>query len=120
MALPVILVPIATSFLAWIGAFLAKVFTVETLRFLAWRAFILFIVFVCLPVVLYNVGVDLIFALIAQAMDYTGTLGFSELTIQLTGIAGYIANEINLPQCFSIYMTAIATRFAMGFIPFLR
>jgi len=120
MALPIVLVPIATGILSAIAGFFARVFTVETLKFLAWRAFILFIVFVALPVVLYNVGVDLIFALIAQAMEYTGSLGFNELTIQITGIAGYIAQKINLAQCFAVYMSAIATRFVMGFIPFLR
>jgi len=120
MALPLVLVPLFSGILTGIAGFFARIFTVEALKFLAWRAFILFIVFICLPIVLYNVGVDLIFSLIAAAMDYTGSLGMSDLTIQITGIAGYIADKINLPQCFSVYMSAIATRFVMGFIPFLR
>lgn len=120
MALPVVLVPLLSGVVGAIGAFIAKILSVETLKFLAWRAFILFIVFVAFPVVLYNVGVDLIFDLLQKAMDYTGTLNFSSLTIQLTGIAGYMGSLLMLPQCFAVYMTAVSTRFVMGFIPFLR
>jgi hypothetical protein len=120
MALPVVLVPLLSGLAGWIGSFFARVLTVETLKFVAWRAFILFIVFVCLPIVLYNVGVDLIFTLLESAMDYTGSLNQQSLIIELSGLGGYIANQIYLPQCFSVYMTAIATRFIMGFIPFLR
>lgn len=120
MALPVVLVPLFSGLAGAIGSFFARVLTVETAKFLAWRAFYLFLVFVCLPLVLYNVGVDLIFDLLNAAMDYTATLNMSELTLQMTGIAGYIATQVQLPEAFALYMTAIGTRFAMSFIPFLR
>jgi len=120
MALPVVLVPLFTGLAAWIGSFVAKIVSVETLKFLAWRAFILFLVFVCMPIVLFNVGVDLIFKLLEAAMEYTGGLEMESLTVELTGIAGYIGSQIYIAQAFGIYMAAIATRFVMGFIPFLR
>jgi hypothetical protein len=120
MALPALLIPLFSGLAGSIGGVVAKTLSVETIKFLAMRALIMFTVFVALPVVMYNVGVDLIFSLIEAGMDYAGTLDADSLTIQLTGMAGWIAEQIRLPECMSIYMTAISTKFAMGFVPFLR
>jgi hypothetical protein len=120
MALPLVIGSVATSMLGAFGGWIAKLLSIETIKFLAWRAFILFIVFVCLPLVLYNVGVDLMFDLMEVGMGYAGDLNQQSLTIQLTGMAGWMATQLNLPQCFSMYMSAVSVRFAMGFVPFLR
>ena len=113
-----IIIPFIISFATAIVTQFARVFTVESLKFLAWRAFILFIVFIALPIVFYNVATDLIFDLMSYAVSkISGTAG-SPVIVQLTGLAGWIGNQINIQSSISIIMSAVATRFALSFIPF--
>lgn len=109
-----------SSLLGAIGIEFGKIFTVETAKFIAYRAFTLFIVFVCIPIVLYNVASDLILDLMNYAVGSVGDLTSSPLVIQLTGMGGWIGTKIGIQNCLSVYMTAISTRFAISFIPFLR
>ncbi|MBW2635707.1 MAG: hypothetical protein JRE14_16665 [Deltaproteobacteria bacterium] len=103
-----------------LGLQFGRLFTIEAVKFLAWRAFILFIVFVALPVVLYNTFSTLLFDLMNMAVTYVSDGNYQPLTINLTGLAGYLGNQIGLPNMVSIYLTAISTKFTMGFIPFIR
>ena len=99
---------------------IGKLISVETIKFIAWRALIMFIVFVALPLVLYNVLASLIFDFMDYAMTYISSSGLSSFTFQLTGMGAYIANHIRLVEAFALFMSFVTIRFFMRFIPFLK
>lgn len=99
---------------------IGKTISVETLKWLAFRAFMLFIVFVAVPIVLYNVATDLIFDFIDYAMSYISGSGVTSYTVQLTGLGAYIAQKIRLVEAISIMLTFTSIRFLMRFIPFFK
>ena len=80
----------------------------------AQKVFIWFIVCTVVPVVLYNVFVGLIGDLIQYAMDKIASGGFSALTIEITGMAGWIGNQVNMAGVFATYLSAIALRFTLA------
>lgn len=108
------------SLLAPLLGGIAKTISIETVKWLAYRAFTLFIVFVAIPIVLYNVLTGMLFDFMDYAMTYVSGSGVSAFTLQLTGMGAYIASKIQLVQAFSTYMSFVAIRFIMRFIPFLR
>ena len=96
--------------------------TIHGTKWVASKAFWLFMFGIVLPTLLYNVAVNITVGAIGVsqqlAADYAG--GEQDLLVQLTGIGGYLANQLYLPQAFSSYVSAIQVRFIMGFVPFLR
>ena len=44
----------------------------------------------------------------------------NSLILHLTGVAGWMAQEIYLPQALSVYLTALGAKFIISFIPFAR
>jgi hypothetical protein len=115
----VILTALGTLFGSAIGS-IGKLISVETIKFLAWRGLIMFLMFVALPVVLYNVLTGLIFDFMDYAMSYLSGSGLSTFTVQISGMGAYIASKIQLPQAVSVYMSFVSIRFFMRFIPFFK
>lgn len=106
------------GFLGGLGTGLTGLITIEGVKFVAYKAFMLFCFVVVLPLVLYNLnvfimskGIDIAFSMISGSVPGTSPV------VQLTGIAGYIANEIYLKQALSLIFAATSVRFALGFIP---
>jgi hypothetical protein len=117
--MPALMALLGNLFGGIIGS-IGKFLSVETLKFLAWRALIMFIVFIALPVVLYNVLSGLMFDFIEYAMSYVTEQNFQSPVVQLTGLAGYIASQIQLVQVVSLALSFVAIRFVMRFIPFFK
>lgn len=98
----------------------AKTISVETMKWVAFRAFMLFILYVALPILLYNIFVGIFLDFIDYAISYVSGQSFSAMTIELTGMGGWIAQQIQLPQAFSIFMSFLAIKFITRFIPFMK
>jgi hypothetical protein len=90
--------------------------SIETLKLIAIKALVLFVVCVVLPIVLYNTMSDLLFDLINYAINYIAGTSISPATIELTGFAGYIGQHIGIQNIVAMYMTAVATRFQLSIL----
>ena len=98
----------------------ARQITIEAVKMAAWRLLLAFLVWVALPIVLYNVLVDYLFDIMTWAMtQVVGTASMDSVTIQITGMAGWIGSHLNLDQALAMILAAVATRFAISFIPFI-
>lgn len=110
------------TFFSGLGGTLLGLITLEGVKFTAQKVFWLFMVGFVVPVLLYNVAVSLMTSVMELGYTliggYTGT--GSSLTISLTGMAGWIAQQIYLPQAVSTYLSAVSVRFVISMIPFLR
>lgn len=107
------------GFVSSFGAAISSLVGLKVVEFTAAKAFWLFMFTVVLPLLLYNVCVMVATSFMTASINvFQSTANPSSLSIQLTGIAGWIANQIYLPQAFSTYMSAVAARVIIQFIPF--
>jgi hypothetical protein len=87
-------------------------------RWLATKGLLLFLMYVALPIVLYNVlvhyGSDLYAYILGKVSESTGSL--STTTIQLTGLGGWIGAQLGIVSMFSAYMSAVSTRFTIDLV----
>lgn len=83
------------------------------------KALVLFVVWVALPIVLYNVASEFGVDLVKYGMDQVQAVvgDYSPGAIQLTGMAGWAANQMGLDVGFSLIISAVSMRFLLGFIP---
>ena len=114
------IITVLGSLFAGVVGSIARLFSVETLKFIAWRALVMFLMFVALPVVLYNVFTGLLFDFMDYAMSFMTGQGVSAFTMEFTGIGAYIVGKIQLVQAFSVFMSFVGIRFLMRFIPFFK
>jgi len=110
---------LGSAFAGFLGS-AAKLFTIETLKFVAWRALLMFTLFVALPIILYNIFTDLVFDFIEYAMTFLSNQGLSATTIEISGLAAWMAQELYLVEAFSVYMSFVAIRFLTRFIPIMK
>jgi hypothetical protein len=125
MALPVI-----AAATGWIGAFfvglVTKVAAENALKMafdvFMWgvkRLFFISLVYVALPLVLYNLFFEIFFGIMEYGINWVisnTAADFSAVVINLSGMGGYIGNLLGIPQCVSMYLTAVSVRFMMGIL----
>ena len=93
---------------------------IAAIKFVAWKTFIIGVLYIGIPILIYNILVGLIFDFLDYGMDYIASAEFNNVIIQFSGMGGWMAQTIMLPQAFSIFMSFLAIRFIMRFIPFLK
>lgn len=104
----------AAVLLAPLLAGVAKLLSFETLKFIATRAMLLSLFTLVLPVVLYNVYTGIVSEVLTYAGGLVGSV--DPAVIQLTGMAAWIAEKINLGQAMSMYLSACGLRFVLSFL----
>ena len=104
------------AIVAVIGGMIAKLFGASALKFLATKALLLTITTLVLPVILFNVFVKIQESIMTYALSQVSGSGVSSATIQIAGVGAWIGQEIQLPLCMSMVMTAVATRFVLNML----
>lgn len=89
------------------------------LRFVAMKALVYTLLVITFPIVIKNLLVWLVdaFQQIVQGSVDTGSV--HSFAYQLTGLAGWLGDQLLLPTCVSVLLSAIAIRFVLNFIPFV-
>lgn len=92
---------------------LAGVVKDEVTRALIWKVFLTSLLVVVLPLVLKNLILEFFEYFYQSAFSSLQASGLHPTALTLTGIAGWLASESNLPLCFSILIGALSTRFTL-------
>lgn len=114
MALP--LVGAAWGVMALIGGAVAKMLSVETVKFVATRAMMYTLFTIVLPVVLYNVFTRILYEIIEYINAELAGSGMDGTMVQLTGMGAWIADQIQLPLAMSIFLSAVSLRWVISII----
>jgi hypothetical protein len=105
--------------LAWFSS-LAGRFLVDTgLKFLATKALVYTFLVITFPIVIKNLLcwlVEQLQTIVQSSVDPGSVHSFSA---QLTGLAGWLGEQLLLPTCVSVLLSACAIRFVLNFIPFV-
>jgi len=99
-----------------IFAFISRVVSIETLKFVAYRAMLLTAFTVILPAVLYKVVGSLFMEMSTYAYSQISSAGMPPLSLQLTGLAGWMATSMNLEASISVVLSAVSLRFVLNLI----
>ncbi len=104
------------AIVAVIGGLIAKLFGASVLKFLATKALLLTITTLILPVVLFNKLVKVQETIMNYALSQVSGSGVTSASIQIAGVGAWIGQEIQLPLCMSMIMSAVATRFVLNML----
>ncbi|MEO5358464.1 MAG: hypothetical protein H7844_14375 [Nitrospirae bacterium YQR-1] len=101
--------------LAVIGAFFARWLAVDALKFFAFKTVLYVVIIYLLPKALYNL-ISRIYSETFQMIS--GSVSFSDTTLNFTGLSGWFMDTLRVPECFTIILTAYIARFLITLVPF--
>jgi hypothetical protein len=104
--------------LALISGCFAALFSNGVAWFVALKIFIGALIMVVLPIVLNNFFASILTGFTTLVNESSSTL--DPVIVSLTGVTGYIADQLELPAAFAVIFSAFATKMALRMIPFLR
>jgi hypothetical protein len=87
---------------------MAKQIALVVALWTAFRAFIMGLVTLVVPVIIYK-GWLTINEQLMSAIGNVDTSGLSATTLQLTGLAAWAATQLKIPECVAILMTGVST-----------
>lgn len=110
--------------IAWLAGLAATFFTASVARWLAWKFVMLTLFGVVLPIVVSNIIYKILEKAIALASS-SATTAIAEgqvapISVQLTGLAGWLGSVLKLPEAFGLLMGAVILKITLGMIPFVR
>jgi len=97
-----------------------RLITIETVKFLAFKALVIFTIFVAFPLVLYNFFLEFFQDIMNYAVSFIQGSVSDPFVFQITGLGAYLAQQIRLVEAFTVYMMYVQVRFLMRFIPFIH
>ena len=111
MALP------AIGLIGIIAAWAARFLTAGVIKWLAWKAAVLFVTCVLIPIVLNNIFYKMLEK--AMALHTTQAGSMSGQMMALTGLAAWLAIQLKIPESMALVVGALSKRVGMSFIPFI-
>lgn len=104
--------------LAWLAGVFATFLSSSVARWIAWKTIISLVVITILPIVLNNIMYDVIEA--AIGLVSSNASGVTSWVAVFTGLTAFLFQHLRVPDCISVLMSAIAVRYTLGLIPFVR
>ena len=106
------------------GGMLARMFTMEGLKFLAWRAFAIALCIGLGPVVIFK-GFGLILMFMGTCgkemmTSFLGSAGLEPQVVQLFGVGAYIGTCLKVSESVSVFLSFLMLKFIWGFLPGVR
>ncbi len=95
---------------------LAKILAGDVIKYLATRALLLTLVTVILPIVLYNVFSTIVTETMEYAVANMQGGSITGAAIQITGIGAWMAQKLLIPQCLSIFLSALSVKWVLSFL----
>lgn len=105
--------------LAILGS-LGRFFTDKLAYFVAMKALMILLLVTVLPLVLKNLLNWFITSIYAVVSSHVEAGDIDSITLQFTGMGAYLASHLQFPLCFSILLSALAVRFVLNMVPFIK
>jgi hypothetical protein len=103
---------------AFLAGLFAQLFATSAAWFVALKLLLVTLIMVVLPILLTNFFASIVSGILTLAGEqFTGA---SSVVAELTGVAAYIATQLELPAAFAVIFSAFAAKFALKLIPFVR
>lgn len=103
---------------AWLGSAFASLLAGSAARFMAMKVILTFVVLTVLPILFNNIIYWFISDVLSVITSNTGSI--SPYVASFSGLAGWLMNKLRIPEGISIFMSAVAIKYTLGLIPFVR
>lgn len=100
----------------WIGSLFNKFLVDVSLRFVALKTLFYSIFTVVLPAALKNL-LSWLFLLLTAQIDQIDFGSMTSVSIELSGLAAWLAVQLRFIDCFAVLITALVVRLTLNFIP---
>jgi len=105
-----------------ITGFFGRLFTInlatDVIKWVAFRALMLTLFVTVMPIIFHNLVIWSMRFGGSILMRYMSLMGadpqFEAVVLNVSGLGGYLANCLQIPQCFAIIMTALTARLALN------
>ena len=104
------------AIVAAILAVIARIISSGTIQYIAYRALILTALTIILPSVLYKVFGTILTEMTSYASTQVSGGGLPSITLQITGMGGWIGQQINLSASLSVILSAVSLRFVLNLL----
>lgn len=106
------------AIIAAIAAFLAEKVTSEIAIAFIWKAFLTLLLYIALPLVLYNLQVYILKEVMTYAMDkLSTTLPTTGVVYQASGVAAWFLIKLRIPETLMLILAALNTRMTIALLP---
>ena len=107
------------AILSWIALFAAdllKKYGFETAKWVAQRAFLLALALGVGPIVLFKAFSWITQYMMTYASSKVGGAIGQPIVVELVGVGGWIASELRLPECFSVFLSFCLLNFLLKLV----
>jgi hypothetical protein len=98
---------------ALVAGALGRMFVAEGIKWLAFKALMVLLFMVVLPIVLKNVFYDILkiyLDWVTAKVAAVGTGSLSGQVVQVTGMGGWLAAQLKIPDCCAVLVSALSLR----------
>lgn len=106
--------------ISWLGGAFASLIGYSFVRFTATKLVLWALMVTVLPVILTNFIYSLIEGSLELMQEAQSGHGLSSVSMQLTGLAAWVATRVYIPEGLSLVLSAVTFRIALRMIPFVR
>ena len=99
-----------------IVASLVKFFTYDLAKWVIQKAFLYSLFTLVLPVVLFKLFSQILIWTITYCNSTISASGMTSTTIEITQLGAWMADCTRLPECFAVFMSALALKFTLQMI----
>lgn len=110
---------IFSTILGWLSSLAGRYLLDVGLKFLAYKVLVYTLLTVTFPIIIKNLIVWLVEQVNSIIQSSLPSGDITSFSASLTGLAGWLGEQLMLPTCISIVLSAIAIRFVLNFIPFI-
>lgn len=103
---------------AWLLGAVTTLLSSTVARWIAFKVVISAIVMVTLPIILNNIIYKVVDISANIAESHSSTV--SSWVGSFAGLTAWILSQVRAPEVLAIIMSAIAVRYALGLVPFVR
>lgn len=104
--------------MALISALFAALFGLSSSWFIALKVVLGLLFMTIMPIILKNFFNYLVAGVLSVVTAQAG--GTTPFVVSLVGLAGYFASQIDLPGATSVVISAVALKYTLRMIPFVR
>lgn len=104
--------------MALLSGLFAALFSETAAYYVAIKVVLTTLFITIVPIILNNFFKSILDGVLSLVSTYAGSV--SPMTVSFTGLAGWLANELQLPGCFAVIFAAVALKVTLRMIPFVR
>lgn len=108
------------AILAYLGSGLAATFADSVLKWIAFKAVMVFLFIIVVPLLLNNFLYDVIEIMMNFSNDQSSGANALNGNMTFSGFLAWLLTTVRIPEAFSIMVSALVLRVTLSMIPFVR